>query len=366
MLYADVCFYNLLNIKIHTLKVIYFRSKNKQFIKTLSLKTMNTRYNFLHFVLLFFIILCREDIVAQNCMGNPRGTATRINNDCDYAVQLCVDIVQNGTKRIIFTLQYDTNGDGVADATLTHTIDPPGSADVPQGEHCHTFSVNNIICTSNLVASIVAYQGNGAGSDCGNIPPTIFSEGSPILPLELAQFFGETAQKHNQISWETTSEQNTARHILERSPNGSTHFIVVANVAAAGTSTKLLRYSVTDKQPLPIAYYRLRTIDLDGSFSVSPIIALKRNRDATFLELMPNPITTDEHLKVNIQLSSTQQTKVMLRLCDLVGNVLHTRTVEADAENIQLELDVASLPSGIYIVNIFDGMTQMSKKFIKK
>ena len=44
-------------------------------------------------------------------------------------------------------------------------------------------------------------------------------------------------------------------------------------VDAAGNSQMPIRYATTDHAPLPgLSYYRLRTVDLDGSFKFSPVV----------------------------------------------------------------------------------------------
>ena len=83
-----------------------------------------------------------------------------------------------------------------------------------------------------------------------------------LLPLELANFSGQSEGTNNRLTWKTLSESNTNYFDIERS-NDSKNFTSVGNQKAAGESKIARSYSFVDKtanQATP-QYYRLKTVD---------------------------------------------------------------------------------------------------------
>lgn len=114
-----------------------------------------------------------------------------------------------------------------------------------------------------------------------------FSE-TAALPIQLSSFTGKSTGKTVVLQWTTQTEQNVAHFEVERSTDG-THFALIATVTAEGNSSTPEDYTATDEQPSRgINYYRLRTVDLDGKFSYSPIIIV-RSDNAAAPTLFPNP-----------------------------------------------------------------------------
>ena len=116
-----------------------------------------------------------------------------------------------------------------------------------------------------------------------------------ILSAELNYFKVSTYYKYNIINWQTASEINTDRFEIERaSGNDSSNisFSVIGMVKAAGKSTSPRNYNLTDSsiETNKFFYYRLKTIDIDGSFSYSnQIIIRSHDTVPSFEAIYPNP-----------------------------------------------------------------------------
>lgn len=170
------------------------------------------------------------------------------------------------------------------------------------------------------------------------------------MPVTLTDFSGTVLDEGNLLSWTTAHEDHTATHIIERSPGGKGQWETVGQVAAAGTSNRSLDYQLTDRAPLPLAYYRLRTVDLDGSTSFSPLIRLARTqrlRVETTLELYPNPA----HGHTTIAFALPQESEAVVRLHDFSGQLLTTRSIAGKQGTNRLTLDLGHLPPGTYSVS---------------
>ena len=92
-----------------------------------------------------------------------------------------------------------------------------------------------------------------------------------ILPVELTQFAAKANDESVSIDWSTVSESNSDYFKVERSIDGS-NFDAIGKVKAQGNSVEQINYSFIDEDPVQgINYYRLRQVDLDGSFFFSEI-----------------------------------------------------------------------------------------------
>jgi hypothetical protein len=173
------------------------------------------------------------------------------------------------------------------------------------------------------------------------------------LPVELVAFTA-TALSHNvQLKWSTASEKNTARFEVERSLD-ATSFDRIGSVPAAGNSSTLRAYDLLDNQvpktlsPQPKVgvsqvplYYRLKQVDLDGTFSYSPVRSVRLSEAADGLALFPNPTTA------RTTLSGTQPGS-LVQVFDALGRVVAAATADA-AGTATLALP-AGLATGIYVV----------------
>jgi hypothetical protein len=120
------------------------------------------------------------------------------------------------------------------------------------------------------------------------------------LPLQLLVFEGSVSGKDARLWWKTTDEQQISHIVLERSDDGS-RFISAATLPPQNTPGEHV-YEYTDRLA-PVTedrsyYYRLKTVDLDGSIQYSHIIRLNWHNENQVL-VYPNPLAESNNLIVN-------------------------------------------------------------------
>ncbi|WP_273445731.1 T9SS type A sorting domain-containing protein [Neolewinella agarilytica] len=184
---------------------------------------------------------------------------------------------------------------------------------------------------------VASFSGGGGGAG------TNFTG---ALPVEFLSFQGEAGPKFNHLNWTTAREENTAAHELERSSDG-TNWEVILTLAAAGNSDEAIRYEAIDEQALAFAYYRVRTVDQDGSFTHSEIIDLQRmDTDGTRVgTAFPNPATDQVFLPY---FSANEGEKLQLDLLDASGRRLSTQTVNGESGRNEFRVSLQKLPAGLY------------------
>ena len=101
-------------------------------------------------------------------------------------------------------------------------------------------------------------------------------------------------------------------------------------------------YSFVDPTPLPRSYYRLRMIDLDGSYTFIPVIHLERPDTPAAIAVYPNP--NSGCFVVHLPLAAGET--AMITLHDLTGRQLFSTPVSE-----QRYAQTTELPVGTYLLS---------------
>jgi len=208
---------------------------------------------------------------------------------------------------------------------------------------------------------------NGVTSGVGSITVTGLTEFTPYvlvmknktLPVELLSFNAELIDKAVKLKWATASETNNDYFTLEKSSNGySWEFL--ANIIGHGTTNSANAYEYLDENPFNgINYYRLKQTDFDGANEELGIFAVDFSSSENIV-VLPNQSNSGIILQMNGCASD-----VSVNIIDISGRLIDKRIINAGIPEEEIELKSKN-GSGLYMVNISTGMTNLSKKvFIK-
>lgn len=162
-------------------------------------------------------------------------------------------------------------------------------------------------------------------------------QGTPV-PVELMRFTALAQDEAVAVEWATASEVNTAWFSIERSRDGRT-FTELARLPAAEHSNSVRSYEYMDYAPhTNRSYYRLRTIDVDGSSALSNVATVYFG-GAESIFVGPNP--TGEAGQLTIRSQSSEQ--LLFTLYNTLGQPVRTVQVLNNAT-----ISVAELPAGVY------------------
>ncbi len=179
-----------------------------------------------------------------------------------------------------------------------------------------------------------------------------------VLPVQLVYFNGEPENDRVVLSWQTASELNNDRFLVERSGDG-VEFTTIAEVAGAGKSEVTLDYEYIDHAPMAgNSYYRLTQVDYDGTISRFKVVAIKHTME--WIEPYPNP-TTDY-----LFFSNTRD-KYSVLVDDMKGG---KNSIQFRVEELfpgKLGINVSALEPGVYSLRINDGSKTMEPvRFVKQ
>lgn len=177
-----------------------------------------------------------------------------------------------------------------------------------------------------------------SGQTCGT---TITIDGGP-LPISLNSFFATRTNGVVKLNWKTASEINAKAFIIQRSTGAS--FIDVATVPASN-NTNGSSYSYLDNNnSKTISQYRLKMVDIDGSFKNSEIKIVKGSSETSDFTIFPNPSNGD--VKVNISdISGPTDVQLIDNTGRILQNKLMTNTNTVDYNNLQ---------KGMYMIRIIN------------
>lgn len=227
----------------------------------------------------------------------------------------------------------------------TSTYDPPGTINTN-----HTYSC--MVTANGGVCNGTSYM----ATNCSRVTTTCST-----LPVDLLNFYGNIDGSVNVLHWVTASETNNDYFELQRSADGIT-FETIAVVDGAGNSNLVIDYETVDREPLPLAYYRLKQTDYDGAWEYSDIVILARTStlDPDHFLLSPVPATDYINIGFNVAFPAV----IPCGIFDVTGKrVLYQEFITNQGENT-FTLDISSLSQGIYYVKLGEN-SPIVKKMIK-
>ncbi len=113
-----------------------------------------------------------------------------------------------------------------------------------------------------------------------------FGIAGSALPVTLIDFKAKRSTEGALVEWRTVAEKDFEHFELEASANAAKGFSLISTLKGGKSS-----YTYTDKTlTADTRYYRLKMIDMDGTFAYSRTISVSSDASATTASLYPNPV----------------------------------------------------------------------------
>jgi hypothetical protein len=171
-----------------------------------------------------------------------------------------------------------------------------------------------------------------------------------VLPLRFISFTAKQEANDVRLNWVTDNEINTSHFDVERSSDG-VRYEKIGQVASANTGGTH-NYSFTDAQPLQgTSYYRLKQVDINGSFEYSSVQRVVKNTSKEII-VLANPVASQLQLRNVVQ-------GTRLIIVDATGRQVMAQTWNGQPINVQ------HLPSGIYNIALSQNNINTIRKFVK-
>lgn len=180
----------------------------------------------------------------------------------------------------------------------------------------------------------------------------ISGQSEAALPVTLVSFQAKKRENEAHLQWRTSSEINSRTFEIERSRDGK-QWHHLGEVMSSGGEATVTDYSYTDALPQAgTNMYRLKMIDLDGTFSYSRIAVLEFEGER--VAIYPNPTTGVAAVRVK---GLKPESIKNIRLFDTSGRLVVQPALREGC------MDIGKLRPGTYAVEIetTDGSRQSLK-----
>lgn len=167
------------------------------------------------------------------------------------------------------------------------------------------------------------------------------------LPISLLHFDALKDNNTAKLHWSTSQEINSKKFDVQRSIDNGNSWVTIATVAAAGNSNTTLQYQMVDTDPSNgTNLYRLKSFDLDNSFSYSNIRKVTFNKEHT-ITVYPNPASTTLQIRTGAQESFVG----LVQMMDMKGQTVLQQSKNGGSLS---PIDVSALSRGIYVLRCTD------------
>ncbi len=252
-----------------------------------------------------------------------------------------IPFTAGGVNKDSFQLgvQYYTSGGIFAPVSFQSTI-----TGLPAALGGSDISGNGLLPNAPLVINF---------QDCGNI----------ILPVKLLTFSGSYRNNNTLLNWVAENQADLSYYEIERSTDG-VNFISLNSKQAEGGNARQQYYYNDDLSSVngTVFYYRLRMADMDGHYTYSMVIMIRRDQlSINGLSIVPNPVVSNG--SVNVRLTAQAPGMIALRLIDMTGRVILTQqnNITEGINSISIN-HIELLQSGTYMVQVINNDVILSSK----
>ena len=283
---------------------------------------------------------------------NPAYTGFNYAPNTTYLIVIRYDVVAGNNNDNAYLWVNPASLSGEPTAASANASHLSSNGEVSYGTSLNALKITQSSTTFSPVAAYDAFRvAHGATSldAWNNLSPA----GAP-LPVQLTSFNANEEGLSTKLIWNTAEESGVASYVIEKSTDGRT-FTAIGTVKAANQKT----YSFTDAQAASEnSYYRLKMVDIDGSYKLSYIISVKSKLSMN-ISLSPNPVKNMlmiQHPKVadngHIQIVSAN------------GQTLKDIRLAANA--VISNVDMSGFASGLYHIVFKSGSDVFSKTVLKQ
>lgn len=200
--------------------------------------------------------------------------------------------------------------------------------------------------------SISASTPGGFAAD-GEVEDYSITMTNPPFPVEWLDLNAVWNNEEALIKWTTAQETNTDYFQIERKNSLNDDFTPLGEIQASGNSSQAISYQYSDHQiettlDQASLTYRIKQVDIDGSFEYSRLIELKsKDLNNSRIIIFPNPAS----LTAQVQLAGSidQDQSYLLTVYNHSGQIVYKESI---LPNNIAKLNVESWATGTYIVNV--------------
>ena len=171
-----------------------------------------------------------------------------------------------------------------------------------------------------------------------------------LLPIKLSKFEAEANGCNIDLKWVSESEEDFDYFNLEWSGDGQDFRSIKIVEAIGGDFTQVYKHQDSDASSYN--YYRLKMVDLDGSYEYSDVVQARPECENTHeIDIYPNPISPEAGM-INVKFYSERH-EAQLQIIDMLGRVVKRTSIDVEKDFVNtIEMDISDLPVGNYTMQL--------------
>jgi len=178
-------------------------------------------------------------------------------------------------------------------------------------------------------------------------PDTTVTPPPPPPPFQLVSFTGNVVANQPVLTWKVKHDSSIINYGVQTGSD-TAHLALLAYITANWRDTATYTFTDTSAHS-GIHYYRLQVLDLGGSVTYSPVIAVQLAGVPQTLSMYPNPVT-GAYITVNLPSIAAPS---RFQIVDMTGNIVQQMPVAAGIP--QVNIPVGNINRGVYKVIWSDG-----------
>ena len=161
------------------------------------------------------------------------------------------------------------------------------------------------------------------------------------------------------LSWQYKNENEVNKYVIEKSTDGKV-FKSISQQKPNGSNA----YSFEDAEVLNgTAYYRIKVLVFNGSFTYSDIRTLKINgKNLNINSIYPTPAQNE----ITLNISNKTATTAQLQIVSSNGKIVQATNQNLVNGNVNKTISVANLATGLYYIKLIANGEVLVEKFAKQ
>ncbi len=163
------------------------------------------------------------------------------------------------------------------------------------------------------------------------------------LPVDLSYFRAAAQDCKAELNWAVASEINFSHYEIERSHNGRDFEMI--SVISSSDAEQFASYVFLDENAQTNNYYRLKMVDLDGTFKYSSVEFLSIDCGDDNILIYPNPVLAQNFVHISFE---QIEGPVSVSVFDAAGKRI--KVIDYNVNNNETLMDISGIPAGIYFI----------------
>lgn len=272
---------------------------------------------------------------------NYNGSAvTAVNFKVDLALPSTGSVSPSYTIRIIYGVG------GAQNFTCSGTWAGAGAPAITTTSTPYYFTISGISLPATNFKIILTLSTASSDKD---VIGTNFQANAQLapagaaLPVKFQSLDARSVNSSVSLKWNVATEQDLSGYSIERSTDGR-NFSQISFVGASGESN----YSFVDSKPTATAYYRIKSVDINGRYGYSTVALVKSGKSTIVLKAFPSPVIKSVSIQHPTAIAGTT-----ISVSSADGRIMKTIVPAAGMQ--QTEIDLSAAKAGLYLVRFNSG-----------